>query len=50
MNQADLMKLAIPAGILFAAYKFGPAMAKGAVVAIAAVAIAGRVPYVKDVL
>lgn len=50
MSQADLMKLAIAGGVLFAAYKWGNGMVKAGAVAVAAVAIAGRVPYVKDVL
>lgn len=50
MSQADLMKFGIAAGALFAAYKFGGAMGKAAAVAIGAVAVARRVPYVKEVL
>lgn len=50
MNQADLMKYGIAAAILFAAYKFGPAAVKGGAVAVAAVAVATRLPYVKEVL
>jgi hypothetical protein len=50
MSQAEMMKYGIAAGALFAAYKFGPAALKGAAVAVAAVAIARRVPYVKEVL
>lgn len=40
----------IGAAILFAAYKFGPAAVKGAVIAIAGTAVAARVPYVQDVI
>lgn len=48
MNQADLTKMAIAGGILFAAYKFGPSWAKAGALAVAAVAVAKRVPYVQD--
>jgi hypothetical protein len=50
MTQADLMKYAIAGGILFAAYKYGNSMVKGGAIAIAAVAVGARLPYVKDVL
>ena len=50
MSQADLMKYGIAAGVLIAAYKFGPAAVKGAAVAVAAVAVAKRLPYVGAVL
>lgn len=50
MDQATLMKYGIAAAVLFAGYKYGPAMVKGAAVAVAAVAIAKRVPYVNAVL
>lgn len=39
----------IGAAVLFAAYKFGPSAVKGAVLAIAANAVAARLPYVQDV-
>ncbi|WP_161993209.1 hypothetical protein [Lacisediminimonas profundi] len=47
---ADVQKLAIAAGILFAAYKYGNAMVKGGALAIAAGIAAKRVPYLKEVL
>jgi len=50
MNQAELTKLAIAGGILFAAYKYGNGMVKAGALAVAAGMIAKRVPYVKDVL
>ena len=50
MNQSDLMKLGIAAGILFAAYKYGNGMVKAGALAVAAGIVAKRVPYVKDVL
>lgn len=50
MTQADLMKLAIAGGILFAAYKYGNATVKVGAVAVAAGIVAKRLPYVRDVL
>lgn len=50
MTQADLMKIAIAGGVLFAAYKWGNGMVKAGALAVGAVAIAKRVPYVNDVL
>lgn len=51
VNQADLMKYGIAAGVLFAAYKFAPnPQVKTGVVAVAALAVASRLPYVKEVL
>ncbi len=49
MNSTDLQRLAIAGAILYAAYRFGPAWAKGAVLSIAAVGIARRVPYLNAV-
>lgn len=50
MTQAELMKYGIAAGILFAAYKFGPSQAKVGAVAIASVIVAKRVPYLNSVV
>lgn len=50
MTQADLMKLGIAFGILFAGYKFGPSVVKAGCVAVGAVAIAKRIPYVSAVV
>jgi hypothetical protein len=50
MTQADLMKLAIAGGILFAAYKWGPSQVKVGAMAIAATVVAKRIPYIKDVM
>lgn len=50
MTQADLTKLAIAGGILFAAYKYGNGMVKAGAIAVAAGIVAKRVPYVRDVL
>lgn len=47
---SDLMKLAIPAGVLFAAWKFGNAPIRAMALSVAAVAIAKRVPYVQDAI
>ena len=47
MNQADLMKLAIAAGIAFAAFKFSHNQAvKGAALGVLGVMVAKRLPYV----
>lgn len=50
MDQATLTKYAIAGAILFAGFKYGNSMVKGGAVAVAAVAIAKRVPYVNEVL
>lgn len=50
MTSADMTKLAIAGGILFAAYKFGNGMIKAGAIAVAAGVIAKRVPYVQDVM
>ncbi|MEH0165580.1 hypothetical protein [Roseateles microcysteis] len=50
MDSESLKKLAIAGGILFAAYKYGNPMVKAAALAVAAGAVAKRVPYVKDVV
>lgn len=50
MTTEQLTSLAIAGGILFAAYKFGPAAVKAGAIAVGAVMIAKQVPYVKDVL
>jgi hypothetical protein len=42
------MNLAIAGGIVFAAYKYGNALTKGAAVSVAAVIVAKQVPYVRD--
>ena len=48
MTTEQMTSLAISAGILFAAYKFGPAIVKAGAVAVAAVMVAKQVPYVKN--
>ncbi|QXZ10958.1 hypothetical protein KUF54_07125 [Comamonas sp. Y33R10-2] len=50
MTSADMTKLAIAGGILFAAYKWGNGLMKAGAVAVAAGVVAKRVPYVKDVM
>ncbi|MGE0350391.1 hypothetical protein [Hydrogenophaga sp.] len=50
MDQATLMKYGIAAAVLFAAWKYGGSMGKAAAVAVGAVAVARRTPYVKEVL
>lgn len=45
MTQEQLMGMAIAGGILFAAYKFGPSAVKAGAVAVAAVMVAKRIPY-----
>lgn len=47
---ADMTKLAVTAGILFAAYKFGPGPVRAGALAVAAVVVAKRVPYVNEAL
>jgi len=42
-------KMAIAAGVLFAAYKFAPnSLIKGGVLSVAAVVVAKQLPYVKE--
>lgn len=48
MDTTKLMNLAIAGGIVFAAYKFGTPMIKGAAVSVAAVIVAKQVPYVNQ--
>lgn len=48
MTSSQMTNLAISAGILFAAYKFGPGVVKAGAVAVAAVIVAKNVPYVQD--
>ncbi|WP_156648738.1 hypothetical protein [Massilia sp. Leaf139] len=50
MSQADMMKYGIAAVALIGAYKFGGKYGAAAAIAIGAVAVAKRVPYVKEVL
>lgn len=48
MDTTKLMSLAITAGILYAAWKFGPAEVKGMALGVAGVMIARQIPYVQN--
>lgn len=48
MNQSQLMNLAIAGAIVFAAYKWGNGMVKGAAISIGAIMAAKNIPYVKE--
>jgi hypothetical protein len=48
VDSQKLMNLAIAGGIIFAAWKLGSPMVKGAAVSVAAVIVAKQIPYVKD--
>jgi|PersoiStandDraft_1058852.scaffolds.fasta_scaffold17975_2 hypothetical protein len=51
MTQAEMMKLGIALGACFAAYKFvGNPLVKGAAIAVGAVIVAKRVPYLSAAL
>lgn len=50
MSSADLTAMALAGGIIFAAYKFGNAPVKAGAVAVAAIVVAKRIPYVNAVL
>lgn len=50
MTSTEIQSLAIAGALLFAAYKFGPAAVKGGAVAVAAVIVAKRVPYLSEQL
>lgn len=50
MDSDTLKKLAIAGGLLFAAFKYGNPMVKGAAVAVGAGIVAKRIPYIKDVV
>lgn len=50
MNTAQMTSIGIALGILFAAYKFGPAPVKAAALGVAGIIAAKQLPYVKDVI
>jgi hypothetical protein len=50
MDQAQLMKLAIPAAMLFVAWKYGGTAVKTGALGIAAVVVAKQVPYLNQVI
>lgn len=50
MDSENLKALAITGALLFAAYKFGPGPVKAGALAVAAVVVAKRVPFVQNSL
>jgi hypothetical protein len=50
LTSSDMKALGIALGLCFAAYKFGPPVAKAAALSVGAVIIAKRVPYVSAAL
>lgn len=50
MDQATLMKYGIAAAILFVGYKYGNGMVKAGSVAVAALVVAKRTPYLNQVV
>lgn len=50
MDTSKLMNIAIAAGIVYAAWKYGSGPVKGAALGVAGVIVAKNVPYVQDVL
>jgi hypothetical protein len=50
MTSAQLQAMAISAAILYAAYKYGPSVVSGGAVAVAAVLVAKKLPYLQDQL
>jgi hypothetical protein len=50
VSKTEMIKYGAAAAALFAAYKFGGKYGAAAAIAVGAVAVAKRVPYVKDVL
>lgn len=50
MTQEQIMALAVAAGVVFAAYRFGNGVIKAGAVAVGAVMVAKRIPYVNAVL
>lgn len=47
---SNVMSLAIAAGLIFAAWKFGDGNVKGMALGVAGVVVARQIPYVQDVL
>jgi hypothetical protein len=45
---SNLMKLAALAGVLYAAYRYGPAEAKGMVLGVAGVVLLNQIPMARD--
>ena len=50
MDSTQMTQLAMAAAVLFAAYKFGGKFGAAGAVAVGAVIVAKRVPYVQNVL
>lgn len=50
MDADSLKKLAVAGAIIYGAYKYGNPMVKAGAIAVAAVVVARRVPYVSVVL
>ena len=51
MTQAELMKLAVALGVCYAAFRFsGSQTVKAAALAVGAVVVAKRLPYIGDAL
>lgn len=48
MTTEQMTSLAISAGILFAAFKFGPATVKAGAIAVASVIVAKQIPYISN--
>lgn len=46
----DLQKLAIAGAIVYAAYKFGPGQVKAGAIAVGAMMVAKRIPYVNEAI
>lgn len=50
MSQDQIMKLVIPAAILFLGFKYGNSLVKTGAVAVSAVVVAKNVPYLNTVV
>lgn len=50
MTSSELQSLAIAGAILYGAYKFGPGIVQAGAVAVAAVIVAKKIPYVQTQL
>lgn len=50
MDLSNLTKLALPAAILFAAYKWGPTPVKAMALGVAGTLVARQIPVLQDVV
>lgn len=50
MDSNQMTQLALAAGVLFAAYKFGGSYGKAGAISVAAMIVAKRLPYVQNVV